>query len=205
MSKPTPRALTLRLPGFILLLCLAWTLGVLALRGGTAEAKPRRGTKGSHHVRRHRPRHRHRLRHRAHHARRRTLHARRARRLTAERRGRDRVVRAAWHAVGVPYRWGGTSPRSGFDCSGLVRWVYGHVGISLPHYSVAQWSYGRRVPGRALLPGDVLFFSGLGHVGIYIGRGAFIDAPHTGARVRLEHLNGWYASSFVGARRFQLG
>jgi cell wall-associated NlpC family hydrolase len=199
MSTSTPRRVTLRLPGFILLLCLAWTLGVLAFRGGTADAKPRRAAKRSHHLRHH---HR---RHRAHHARRHTLHTRRVRLLRAERRGRDRVVRAAWRAVGVPYSWGGSSPGSGFDCSGLVRWVYGHVGISLPHYSVAQWSYGRRVPSRALLPGDVLFFSGLGHVGIYIGRRAFIDAPHAGARVRLEHLSGWYASSFVGARRFRLG
>jgi cell wall-associated NlpC family hydrolase len=205
MSKPTPRALTLRLPGFILLLCLAWTLGVLAFRGGTAEAKPKRAVKRSHQLRHRRHRRPHRPRHRVHDARRHTVATRRARRLRAERLGRDRVVRTAWRAVGIPYRWGGTSPRSGFDCSGLVRWVYGHVGISLPHYSVAQWSYGRRVPGRALLPGDVLFFSGLGHVGIYIGRGAFIDAPHAGASVRLEHLNGWYASSLVGARRFRLG
>ena len=63
---------------------------------------------------------------------------------------RNRIVVLAWRAVGTPYRWGGSSPRSGFDCSGLTRWVYGHVGISLPHYSAAQWRYGRRVSRRRL-------------------------------------------------------
>jgi cell wall-associated NlpC family hydrolase len=201
MPKSTPRMAGLRLLALTLLVCLACTLGVLAYTTGTADAKPRRAAKASHHLRNRRRR----PHPRPHRARRHKLHRRHATRPTAERRGRDRVIRAAWGAVGVPYRWGGSSPSSGFDCSGLVRWVYGHVGISLPHYSVAQWSYGRRVARRALVPGDVLFFSGLGHVGIYVGRNAFIDAPHSGARVRLEHLSGWFASSFVGARRFRLG
>ena len=108
----------------------------------------------------------------------------------------------AWRAVGMPYRWGGSSPRGGFDCSGLTRWVYGHVGISLPHYSVAQWRYGRRVARRALRAGDLLFLSGLGHVGIYLGHGAVIHAPRPGARVRFERLRGWLGASFYGARRF---
>lgn len=114
---------------------------------------------------------------------------------------RHRVVVLAWRAVGVPYRWGGNSPRAGFDCSGLTQWVYRHVGISLPHYSAAQWRYGRRVPRRALRPGDLLFFSGLGHVGIYLGHGALIHAPHPGARVQFAHFRGWLASSFYAARR----
>jgi cell wall-associated NlpC family hydrolase len=187
------------LAAFTLLLCLACVVGVLAFTAGSADAKPRRAVK-SHHVR-----HPHRRRPlRRHRARRHAVRRRHATRVTAERRGRDRVVEAAWRAVGVPYRWGGSSPSSGFDCSGLARWVYGHVGIALPHYSVGQWSYGRRVARRALVPGDLLFFASLGHVGIYVGRGAFIHAPHAGARVRLEHLSGWFASSFVGARRFRL-
>jgi cell wall-associated NlpC family hydrolase len=80
--------------------------------------------------------------------------------------------------------------------------VYRSVGVSLPHYSAAQWRYGRRVSRRALEPGDLLFFSGLGHVGIYLGHGAMIHAPHPGARVSFARLTGWFSSSFYGARRF---
>jgi cell wall-associated NlpC family hydrolase len=126
--------------------------------------------------------------------------ARRLRRLRIE----HRIVRTARLALGVPYRWGGSSPRSGFDCSGLTMWVYRHVGVSLPHYTVSQWGYGRRVPRRALAPGDLMFFSGLGHVGIYVGHGAVIHAPHSGARVRVERLSGWLGSSYEGARRLVL-
>lgn len=64
--------------------------------------------------------------------------------------------------------------------------------------------YGRRVGWRSLAPGDLLFFSGLGHVGVYIGHGALIHAPHTGARVRVERLSGWLSSSFDGPRRLRL-
>jgi len=116
---------------------------------------------------------------------------------------RNRVVVLAWRAVGTPYRWGGSSPRSGFDCSGLTRWVYGRVGISLPHYSAAQWHYGRRVSRRRLAPGDLVFLSGLGHVGIYLGHGAVIHAPRPGERVRFERLRGWLGASFYGARRLR--
>ena len=108
-----------------------------------------------------------------------------------------------WRAVGVRYRWGGAS-LSGFDCAGLTQWVYRSVGVSLPHYSVAQWRYGRRVSRRALEPGDLLFFSGLGHVGIYLGHGALIHAPHPGAPVRFARLTGWFSSSFSGARRLRV-
>ena len=82
------------------------------------------------------------------------------------------------------------SPRTGFDCSGLVVFVYRHFGVSLPHDTVWQLSTGRHVPRRRLLPGDLLFF-GLGHVGLYAGHGRFIHAPHTGARVRIERLRRW--------------
>ena len=112
-----------------------------------------------------------------------------------------RVVTYARHLLGVRYSYGGTSPRSGFDCSGFTRFVFAHFGIALPHYSVAQFSHGRRVARRALRPGDLLFFDGLGHVGIYVGRGRFIHAPHTGTRVSVQPLNGWYSARFVGARR----
>jgi cell wall-associated NlpC family hydrolase len=100
------------------------------------------------------------------------------------------VVRYTRRFLGVRYSWGGISPRTGFDCSGLVVFVYRHFGISLPHYTVSQLSRGRHVPRRRLLPGDLLFF-GLGHVGLYAGHGRFIHAPHTGARVRIELLRRW--------------
>jgi cell wall-associated NlpC family hydrolase len=113
------------------------------------------------------------------------------------------VVHYARHLLGVPYRYGGTSPRTGFDCSGLVRYVYEHFGISLAHSSFADFASGRRVARSNLLPGDLVFFGGAGHVGIYVGHARFIDAPHTGAVVRISTMNGWYWSSFSGARRIR--
>jgi cell wall-associated NlpC family hydrolase len=112
-----------------------------------------------------------------------------------------RVVDYAKRFRGVRYVYGGTTPRSGFDCSGFVRYVYAHFGIALAHSSYAQFDRGRRIARSALRPGDLVFFDGLGHVGIYIGNGRFIHAPHTGTRVRVEQFAGWYSSRFVGARR----
>ena len=89
---------------------------------------------------------------------------------------------------------------SGFDCSGFTRFVYAHFGITLPHYSGAQFDLGRRVSRGGLRPGDLLFFDGVGHVGLYIGHGLFIHAPHTGTRVSIDPLAGWYAGSYDGAR-----
>ena len=112
------------------------------------------------------------------------------------------VARYARTFVGVPYRWGGTSPRTGFDCSGFVAFVYRHFGVSLPHYTVAQFERGRRVARGALRPGDLVFFAGLSHVGLYIGDGRFVHAPHTGTRVSVASLRrGWYRETFAGARR----
>jgi cell wall-associated NlpC family hydrolase len=113
------------------------------------------------------------------------------------------VVGIAMQYLGVPYVFGGASP-SGFDCSGLVMYVFAQVGISLPHYTVAQWSYPNAVsvPRGDLEPGDLVFFAGLGHVGIYVGNGQFIHAPHTGDVVRIDSLSeGWYASEYDGAKR----
>ena len=90
---------------------------------------------------------------------------------------------------------------SGFDCSGFTRFVYAHFGIALPHYSGGQFDLGRRVSRGGLRPGDLLFFDGVGHVGLYIGHGLFIHAPHTGTRVSIDSLAGWYAGSYDGARR----
>jgi cell wall-associated NlpC family hydrolase len=114
----------------------------------------------------------------------------------------QRAARVALRAVGVPYSWGGISPSSGFDCSGLVYWAYGRVGVSVPHSSYALYGVGRSVPRRALRAGDILFFSGLGHVGIYLGRGRMVHAPHSGTRVQVVSLGGSnYGGSLVGARR----
>ena len=110
------------------------------------------------------------------------------------------VVGYAMSFVGTPYVWGGASP-SGFDCSGFVMYVYAHFGVSLPHSSYAQYGYGSPVSMSQLQPGDLVFFDGLGHVGIYVGGGSFIHAPHTGDVVKVSSLTGWYASTFVGGRR----
>jgi cell wall-associated NlpC family hydrolase len=112
-----------------------------------------------------------------------------------------RIARYAKKFVGVPYVYGGMSPR-GFDCSGFTAYVYRRFGIKLPHYTVTQFRRGRNVRVGRLRPGDLVFFHGLGHVGLYVGRGRFIHAPRRGMRVRVEPLAGWYRSRLVGVRRF---
>jgi cell wall-associated NlpC family hydrolase len=111
----------------------------------------------------------------------------------------ERAVRLALKELGTPYVWGGASP-SGLDCSGLVMWVYGRLGLDLPHNAAALYGLGRPVPLRAMRPGDLVFFPGLGHVGIYIGRGRMIHAPQSGRSVEVEALD---ERSYppVGARR----
>ncbi|HYY32097.1 MAG TPA: NlpC/P60 family protein [Gaiellaceae bacterium] len=112
------------------------------------------------------------------------------------------VVGIALQYLGVPYRWGGASP-SGFDCSGFVMYVFAKVGVYLPHSSYMQFHMGRYVPRSELQPGDVVFFNGASHEGIYIGGGQFVHAPHTGDVVKISSLyEGWYSSTYSGARRF---
>jgi cell wall-associated NlpC family hydrolase len=114
----------------------------------------------------------------------------------------ERAAAIAVRAVGVRYRWGGSSPVGGFDCSGLVDWAYGRLGIELPHSSYALYDQSRRVARSRMKPGDLLFFSGLGHVGIYIGRGRMVHAPHTGTRVQVVKLGpSSYGARLVGVRR----
>ena len=112
--------------------------------------------------------------------------------------GHPQAASIALQYLGVPYVWGGSSP-SGFDCSGLVMYVYAQLGISLPHYTVAQWSSTIPISSSEMQPGDLVFFNGLGHVGIYIGGGQFVDAPHTGSVVRIDSLGSF--GGFDGARR----
>jgi peptidoglycan DL-endopeptidase CwlO len=110
------------------------------------------------------------------------------------------VVGIAMRYLGIPYVWGGSTP-AGFDCSGFVMYVYAQVGVSLPHSSYAQFGMGVPVSSSDLQPGDLVFFDGAGHVGIYIGGGQFIHAPHTGDVVKISSLTGWYSDTFAGARR----
>ena len=110
------------------------------------------------------------------------------------------VVGIAMHYLGVPYVWGGSTPR-GFDCSGFVSYVFAQIGVSVPHSSYSQFGMGTPVSISQLQPGDLVFFTGASHVGIYIGGGQFIHAPHTGDVVKISSLSGYYSSNFAGARR----
>lgn len=110
-------------------------------------------------------------------------------------------VETALAYVGVPYVWGGASPDGGFDCSGLVMYVFAQHGVNLPHYSRAQFALGERVAPADLAPGDVVFFGNpVYHVGIYVGGGWFVHAPRTGDVVRVARLAD--RSDYAGARRY---
>lgn len=108
------------------------------------------------------------------------------------------VVTYARSRLGCPYQWGASGPNE-FDCSGLAMWCYAQVGISLPHSSSAQFSSGQHVSRADLQPGDLVFFgSPIHHVGIYIGGGDMIEAPHSGAVVRIASA---FRSDYAGACR----
>jgi cell wall-associated NlpC family hydrolase len=109
------------------------------------------------------------------------------------------VVSIALQYLGIPYVWGGASPSQGFDCSGLVSYVYAQVGVSLPHHAASIWNYGSYVPRDQLEAGDLVFFHGLGHMGIYIGGDQFVHAPHTGDVVKISALSSY--SGYYGAKR----
>ncbi len=100
----------------------------------------------------------------------------------------------------MPYLWGGEKP-SGFDCSGLVLYVFRQHGVNLPHYSGSQFGLGEKVAAQRPAAGDVVFFgSPIHHVGIYVGGGYFIHAPRTGDFVKISKLAD--RSDFAGARRY---
>lgn len=112
------------------------------------------------------------------------------------------AVAIAMQYLGIPYVWGGGSPSGGFDCSGLTMYVFAQIGVSLPHYAAAQYGLGVAVSRQDLQPGDLVFFRGLGHMGMYIGGDNFIHAPRTGDVVKISSLSeSYYATNWVGARR----
>jgi cell wall-associated NlpC family hydrolase len=108
------------------------------------------------------------------------------------------AVAEAYRQLGKWYQWGAAGPDR-FDCSGLTMWVWGRAGVSLPHSSRAQYGYGRHVSRGELLPGDLVFYgSPIHHVGIYVGGGRYIAAPHTGAQVGFRDVN---RGDWAGATR----
>ena len=112
-----------------------------------------------------------------------------------------RAVKFAYRQVGKPYQWGGAGPRT-YDCSGLAMAAWHRGGLSLPHRADLQHRMIHRKVGlRHLRPGDLVFFSGDHHVGIYVGHRRFLHAPHTGARVQRGALTGWRVHAFAGAAR----
>ena len=115
------------------------------------------------------------------------------------------IVNTAMQYIGTPYVWAGTSPEVGFDCSGLVYYVYGQYGISLNRVAQAMYYNGTAADLNNLQPGDILLFGSsvynIWHAGIYIGNGQFIHAPHSGAVVSTQSIAGTYGMRLVAARR----
>jgi cell wall-associated NlpC family hydrolase len=116
------------------------------------------------------------------------------------------LIQTAHTQLGAPYRTGGSTPGTGFDCSGFTCWVYQQLGVRLPRQSYEQFQMGQAVKGDKFRQGDLLFFEiekkGASHVGIYVDRGRFIHCPSTGGAVREDHLGEKYwQDHFLGARR----
>lgn len=119
--------------------------------------------------------------------------------------GSEAVLRAV-ALVGVPYRWGGSEPSTGLDCSGLVHHVFGQIGLATPRDTHGLSRAGATVPRKSLQPGDLVFFNTLrraySHVGIYLGNGRFVHAPSAGSSVRIESMNtSYWRQRYNGARR----
>jgi cell wall-associated NlpC family hydrolase len=115
---------------------------------------------------------------------------------------RDRVALEGLEQIGVPYKWGGASPEGGFDCSGLIMWLWAKHDVALPHFAASQYAMGPFVDQADLRVGDLVFYHELGHVGMYIGNGYVLHAPHTGSFVMIVPLSTpWFVSTWVGATR----
>jgi len=112
----------------------------------------------------------------------------------------EKVVAFVYAQLGKPYVFGASGPDA-YDCSGLTSAAWASVGISIPRTSEEQWAGLPHVPTSDMQPGDILVFNGAGHVGIYVGGGMMIDAPHTGLDVEKVALSGWYASTLDGVVR----
>jgi cell wall-associated NlpC family hydrolase len=108
-----------------------------------------------------------------------------------------RAVETALQELGKPYRYGALGP-STFDCSGLTKFAYHAAGIDLPHSAAAQYGSGRRINRNQLQPGDLIFWRGLGHVGMYVGAGRMVHAPETGDVVRIASID---QGAYLGAVR----
>jgi cell wall-associated NlpC family hydrolase len=122
----------------------------------------------------------------------------------------EAALRVALHYLGTPYRWGGSTPSTGFDCSGLVQYSYAQEGVQLPRVAAAQFDAGIPVPRDDLRPGDAVFFADpdgyVHHVGLYIGDGRFVNAPETGEDVKISSLSDpYFAAQYAGARRYTGG
>lgn len=121
---------------------------------------------------------------------------------------REGLVRTAKRYIGKPYRWGGESARTGFDCSGLTMTVYRLNGLDLPRNSRAQFDAGIPISRKALKKGDLVFFytgrkGRVSHVGIYAGSGKFIHAPRRGKSIRVSAMSAdYYRKRYMGARRY---
>jgi cell wall-associated NlpC family hydrolase len=112
------------------------------------------------------------------------------------------AIAAAMSQIGVPYRYGGSSPATGFDCSGLLQWAWAQAGVRISRTTYSQWAETQRISVDQLQPGDFVFFSGLGHVGMYIGGGQMVHAPRTGKTVEVVPIfRGGF--SYYGAGRLR--
>lgn len=120
----------------------------------------------------------------------------------------QKAVALARKFMGIPYLFGGANPKTGFDCSGLLKYVWHENGVEIPHNAQAQYDVATKVDAKHLAPGDAVFFrdkTGIHHVGMYIGgpNRQFIQAPHTGDHVKISSLNeSYYASQFAGGGKF---
>ncbi|MFN7093761.1 MAG: C40 family peptidase [Burkholderiales bacterium] len=119
----------------------------------------------------------------------------------------DELLLQSMSLIGIPYKWGGNTPKIGLDCSGFIKYIYKQtLGITLPRTSAEMANLGRNIPLNQLEPGDLLFFNTLGgrrisHMGMYLGNNKFIQAPRTGKKIGITNFNAYYHSKFIVAKR----